>query len=607
MNSSPSSVRVQFWGTRGALAKPGRSTLRYGGNTACVQVTSSLGTQVIIDCGTGAHDLGKSLLACATGPLRGSVLISHTHWDHIQGFPFFAPLFEPDGRWDIYGPAGLGQSLKGALEGQMQYTYFPVKLEEMGADIHFHDLAEGEFQIEDIRVTTRYLNHPVLTLAYRLEVDGVCVVYACDHEPYSWDPAQPGPLHERDLAHADFAAGADLLIHDAQFMDAEYPKCRGWGHSTTEYVAEIALAAEVRQVALTHHDPNRSDVAVDKMVAAVQQRVLKSGTGPRIFAAADGLVLDIQGSGRKAAARSSCHAEAAVPVIENSSVIMGISDPGVAAVLADATSGEAMQTVSVSDGDAVLKLAYSTPPAMVVLEDHPPEIEGFAICQRLRAGADHRLKDVPVVMVTDREKEGAGMQAGVTGWLVKPFSAQYARAHMQAWIMRSNCRWVKARVPADEESRLAALHALALLDTPPEERFDRITRIAAGLTEVPVVLVSLVDQDRQWFKSCVGLGATETPRELAFCAHVVHRRERMIVEDSHLDERFADHPLVTGAPYIRFYAGFPIFHSSGACLGTLCIIDTRPRQLSAEQVQLMVDLAALVEREANMSRQTEEV
>ncbi len=173
--------------------------------------------------------------------------------------------------------------------------------------------------------------------------------------------------------------------------------------------------------------------------------------------------------------------------------------------------------------------------------------------------------------------------------------------------MRSNCRWVKARVPADEESRLAALHALALLDTPPEERFDRITRIAAGLTEVPVVLVSLVDQDRQWFKSCVGLGATETPRELAFCAHVVHRRERMIVEDSHLDERFADHPLVTGAPYIRFYAGFPIFHSSGACLGTLCIIDTRPRQLSAEQVQLMVDLAALVEREANMSRQTETV
>ncbi len=154
-----STVRVQFWGTRGSLAKPGRNTLRYGGNTSCVQVTSPNGSLVIVDCGTGAHDLGQRLLAEAKGPLRGSILVSHTHWDHIQGFPFFAPLFVRGGHWDIYGPAGLGRSLRDTLAGQMEHTYFPVTLEEMGATIHFHDLVEGSLQIDDIRITTRYLRN----------------------------------------------------------------------------------------------------------------------------------------------------------------------------------------------------------------------------------------------------------------------------------------------------------------------------------------------------------------------------------------------------------------------------------------------------------------
>ena len=164
---------VRFWGTRGSLAKPGPGTVRYGGNTSCVEVRSAAGTLVVIDCGTGAHDLGQALMAEPDQPVRGHLLISHTHWDHIQGIPFFAPLFEPDNEWDIYAPHSLSQSIRDTLAGQMQYTYFPVTLEALGAKIRYHDLVEGVFQVGDITVRSRYLNHPALTLGYRLEADGV--------------------------------------------------------------------------------------------------------------------------------------------------------------------------------------------------------------------------------------------------------------------------------------------------------------------------------------------------------------------------------------------------------------------------------------------------
>src|SRR5256885_2792126 len=209
---------VRFWGTRGSIPKPGPSTLRYGGNTSCVEVRSAAGTIAMLDCGTGAVSFGAELMQNGRRPLRGNLLISHTHWDHIQGLPFFAPLFVPGNEWDIYGPKGLGQSLREALAGQMQYTYFPVPLDQCGAKIRYHDLVEGTFDIDDIKVSTQYLNHPALTLGYRLEADGVAVVYACDHEPYSGMAATGhGEITGQDLRHAEFVSGADLLIHDAQY------------------------------------------------------------------------------------------------------------------------------------------------------------------------------------------------------------------------------------------------------------------------------------------------------------------------------------------------------------------------------------------------------
>ena len=202
-------MRVEFWGTRGSIAKAGPSTVRYGGNTSCVEVRSARGTLVIIDCGTGGHSLGQKFMAAGGQGLRGHILISHTHWDHIQGIPFFAPLFEPGNEWDIYGPKGLGQSLREALAGQMQYTYFPVTLDQYEAKVRYHDLVEGSFEIEDIKISTRYLNHTALSLGYRLTADGVAVVYACDHEPYSRALATgEREMTGQDLQHAEFVRGA---------------------------------------------------------------------------------------------------------------------------------------------------------------------------------------------------------------------------------------------------------------------------------------------------------------------------------------------------------------------------------------------------------------
>ena len=224
-------MRLRFWGTRRSIAKPGPSTVHYGGNTACIEVRTADGTLIVLDCGTGAHGLGQALQASGAGPVRGHLLITHTQWDHIQGFPFFAPLFVPGNTWDIYAPGGLGPRLEETLAGQMESTYFPVTLDQLGATVRYHDLSEGVFSLAGVRVTARYLNHPALTPGYRLEAAGVTLVYASDHEPHSRHlPDAPNlsgaastgsPVHQEDQGHIAFLRGADLVIHDAQYTAIE--------------------------------------------------------------------------------------------------------------------------------------------------------------------------------------------------------------------------------------------------------------------------------------------------------------------------------------------------------------------------------------------------
>jgi GAF domain-containing protein len=190
--------------------------------------------------------------------------------------------------------------------------------------------------------------------------------------------------------------------------------------------------------------------------------------------------------------------------------------------------------------------------------------------------------------------------------LIWPFSEEYARTRIHAWVLREACRWKCATLPADEERRLIALHQSGVLDTEPEERFDRYTRIAAALFDVPIALVSLVDRDRQWFKSRWGLDASQTDRDRAFCAHVILGNDVMQVPDALADDRFADNPLVTREPRVRFYAGAPLSLGDGSPVGTLCVADHRARNLDAGQLQLLSDLSKLVERELqkNLSAHT---
>lgn len=593
------SIKVKFWGTRGGLAKPGSDTLRYGGNTACVQVTSPNGALVVIDCGTGIHDLGRHLMATGPVPLKGSILISHTHWDHIQGFPFFAPLFVSGGQWDIYGPAVVGRSLQETLAGQMEHTYFPITLAEMGANIRFHELVEGEFDLEDIHITTQYLNHPALTLGYRLKSGNATVVYACDHEPHAPETGGTSPRHELDQRHGEFLAQADLLIHDAQYTDQEYAQRKGWGHSSMNYVTTLAQDYGVKQVALTHHDPSRSDDALDEIVRDLQSKVMRKSAPLHVFAAAEGSTIKLKSGQLTPPTGNTVPPFSLAPALRTASVLVGMQNAHLAKIILEAAKAEGVQVEHLDDAVKIKEAAQSKVPGLIFLEDNIGTSDGLAICQQLRQSLDPRLHVVPILIVAAQERKEQGRKVGVTQWLLTPFSSQYARTQIQSWLLRSACHWMRPELPSDETERLKILRELAILDTSPEEKFDRITRIAVSICDVPIALVSLIDQDRQWFKSCIGLDVTETSREVSFCAHAITSRQILIVSDTLLDHRFAANPLVVSGPRIRFYAGFPIFHANGVCLGTLCLIDTRPRHLSTATVARLEDLAILVQREIN--------
>jgi phosphoribosyl 1,2-cyclic phosphodiesterase/CheY-like chemotaxis protein len=590
-------MRVRFWGTRGSIPKPGPDTLRYGGNTSCVELQSEDGTRIILDCGSGAQDLGLALQAVGTGPIRGHLLISHTHWDHIQGLPFFAPLSVPGNEWDIYGPHGFCHSLRDALAGQMQYTYFPVGLQHFGATTRYHDLVEGTFRLGEIDIQAQYLNHPALTLGYRFKIDGVVIVYACDHEPYSRQLATgQGEIAGRDRVHADFLADADLVIHDAQYTAAEYPAKVGWGHSTVDYAVRLCRYAGARRLAITHHDPLRRDAALDRIIENI--RAGQGNAALEVFAAAEGQVTDLSRAQARRTRRASPDGPATPPLpaaLRNHSVILVASNPTVAKLISVAVETDGVRVVRASDGPSVTRLLNSEQASLVVLEHQPPRTDALETCRAIRS-LDGPPGEVPVVLVAAEEDRALRADADVTDWLVTPFSEVYARTKLHAWLMRAACRWQRAPTPRDEGQRLAALQKLRILDTPPEDRFDRIGRLAAALFEVPIVLVSLVDRDRQWFKSCLGIPETETSRELSFCAHAILGEDTMVVPDTLRDERFADNPLVTGEPRIRFYAGYPLV-LEGMRIGTLCLVDTRPRQFDETKINLLQDLGRLVEQE----------
>ncbi len=589
---------VRFWGTRGSIATPGGSTLRYGGNTSCVEIRPDSGETILIDCGTGAHALGKALMDEGRAA-TGHILISHTHWDHIQGLPFFAPLFVAGNEWHIYGPRGLGQSLRDVLAGQMEYAYFPVALNAFAAKVHYHEVVEGGFAIGDTRIATQYLNHPALTVGYRLEADGASVVYASDHEPHS-PGAGEGHAEQAeggDVAHIDFLRDADLVIHDAQYTAEEYPTKVGWGHSTIEYAVDMALAANVRELALYHHDPMRGDDAVDQLLARARARVNAAGGELSVIGASEGSLIALNGEGEVAKFAPFMPSSLVRPMGDASEelVLIAAVAPNEVAVLKAAAHEDGLDNLVETTLEGLKAEVADGKASLIFLGD--AEADPIELTRALRAGGVPA--ETPIIVVTDQTKVDAerGEAAGVTDWLTRPYSVAYARSRLRAWLMRSMLRWRKAALPLDEEKRLAAVYRLGLLDTEAEERFDRHARIAAAAFDAPIALVSLVDRERQWYKAHYGFDFSETSRDVGFCSHAILDSEPLVVSDALHDDRFADNPVVVGEPHVRFYAGVPLHAADGERVGALCIVDHKPRNLSAAQLRMLQDIARLVEEE----------
>ena len=294
-------MKVRFWGVRGSIASPGPRTVRYGGNTTCIEVRSDANELIILDGGTGIFQLAQTLFK--EMPLTAHVFITHTHWDHIQGLPFFIPLFVPGnkvrihGAYDIVSDSGIEQ----VMAVQLQYSYFPVREAEMKARIEYETLTVGEpFSVGDATVTSIMLNHPVINLGYRIDCNGKSVFFTGDHEPYVniYDPADAEYaeyqriIEEKEAAIVDVIRGVDVLIADSSYTLGEYPSKRGWGHGTFDSTIELGRRAGAKKIVCTHHEPTRFDDDLERVFAEALARYPQGPGEPEILLAREGMELE---------------------------------------------------------------------------------------------------------------------------------------------------------------------------------------------------------------------------------------------------------------------------------------------------------------------------
>ncbi|MBI5948015.1 MAG: MBL fold metallo-hydrolase [Chloroflexi bacterium] len=255
-------MKATLWGTRGSLAAPGPETVRYGGNTSCVEVRSAGGAVLVLDAGTGIRRLGASF---EPGLKRVDILLTHLHMDHVQGLGFFAPLFTPGMEVHIWGPSSATMHLRERLTRYLSPPLFPVLLRDLPCDLQIHDLMRGELAIGPFQVSADLISHPGPTLGFRVSEGGRSLTYMPDHEPALGMKDFPGPA--RWMSGFDLAAGTDLLIHDTQYIDAEYAVRAGWGHCTITHAFRLAELAGVKHLVGFHHDPSHADEMLDAMAA----------------------------------------------------------------------------------------------------------------------------------------------------------------------------------------------------------------------------------------------------------------------------------------------------------------------------------------------------
>lgn len=287
------SLRLQFWGTRGSIPSPGMQTVRYGGNTPCVEVRTSDGWLIILDAGTGIRELGRSLIGRADGsPICGDIFLTHAHWDHIQGIPFFGPIFQRGNHFTIWGSKSLERSVDRVVRDQMSPVVFPVAFEELDARIDFCEIAEERRVAHGYEVNAFQVRHPGGALGYRfaeLNDRGRSLVYISDNELGAGAKYDTRQRWRAQLV--DFVRDAQVLVHDTMYTAEEYDHHRGWGHSTYDDAVELALEAGVQQLVLFHHKPERADDEVDRRTAECRDLARRRGSQLDVVAAAEGMTL----------------------------------------------------------------------------------------------------------------------------------------------------------------------------------------------------------------------------------------------------------------------------------------------------------------------------
>jgi CheY-like chemotaxis protein len=414
-----------------------------------VEVTTNGGACLILDCGTGARALGAALMANSRVPLSVTILLSHTHWDHIQGFPFFAPLFVPGNRITVCGPEGSARSLREVLSGQMEFTYFPVDIGQLPATITFEELGEGTHEMGGARILAQYLHHPAMTLGYRIEADGASVAYLCDHEPFaetlshaSVAPRDDASIsHEGDRRHARFMADAGLVIHDAQYTPEEYPAKKNWGHSTYEYAVDLAGAARVRQLALTHHDPAHDDGFVEEVEKRARGYAMQRGHRVKVCCAYEGLDLTVEPHGAEHLADTPLAPHSGREALRGSRILVVDDDADIRALANLALSQDGHVVIEAPSGREALALIDAQAPDLLVLDLLMPGQGGLDVLRILRSRP--ATATLPVVVLTAMDDEintRAGFEFGATDYVTKPFTIPQLAARVRACLTRSGSR-----------------------------------------------------------------------------------------------------------------------------------------------------------------------
>lgn len=297
----PGELRVKFWGVRGSIPTPGPATAHFGGNTSCVEVRAD-GEIIILDAGTGIRALGIQLgQEFKDQPLNLTMLLTHTHWDHIQGFPFFEPAYNPQNKLRILGFEGARDGLLATLSAQMESPFFPIGWQQLPSFVTLEEQKDLKFNVGSIPVEAAYLNHPGICVGYRLNTSGGSVAYLPDNEPfqrYKFHTSAPTPAGSTEFLHyarrmdqklIDFISGVDILILDSQYDLNEYQTRVGWGHGCIDDVVAMALNANVKKLFLFHHDPSHDDEKINKMVQWGREFVAALGEGLQVEAAREGL------------------------------------------------------------------------------------------------------------------------------------------------------------------------------------------------------------------------------------------------------------------------------------------------------------------------------